>query len=101
MDIIDKILLECQEDYVGLWSIMRAIKPDGVEYDAFDEEAQAIIIKLLSKCGVVAGHFDDGLFKVWKILPSEVVTRIQHEWTKLGRIPDIGDIVWFTKLSID
>jgi hypothetical protein len=98
MIIVSKVLLECQEDYVGLWSIIRALKDYETNDDEIMKKTMAIITELISKHGVVSGEFVNGVFEVWKIPLAEIIEKIQNNWIKIDRTPDIGEIVWFTKL---
>ena len=51
---------------------------------------------------ISAGHVrvveqeNRAVFDHWNLTPSETVARISKEWDKLGRLPTIGDIVYFT-----
>ena len=87
--------MECREDYVGLWSVMRRIKesdlPDGANVM---EETLSLIAPLISGGSVVVGQFEDGKFREWLMMPEEILGRIRRDWLALGRDPDIGDIVW-------
>lgn len=92
-------LVECTDDYVGLWSVIRRIKHALKEESS--ENIRAISVALirgflepgLIKAGMprITGEFEE-----WQFGPEEIVQRIESEWDKLGREPNIGDIVWFT-----
>jgi hypothetical protein len=57
----------------------------------------ALLHFLLSAGVLEAGIPDDhGDFHPWKTSSEDAYRRIAREWLKLGREPDIGDIVWFT-----
>lgn len=94
-DVIDRILTECDDDYVGLWSIYRQVKEAGFADPKSD--TLSLIRFLLFTGAVDAGVPDaNGGFKAWRLTPEETLRRIAKEWSGLGREPDIGDIVWFT-----
>jgi hypothetical protein len=94
-DVLERILTECEEDHVGLWSIYRQIKDAGF---ADPRLVTIALIHWLLTTGVIeAGVPDDrGNFHAWKETPEDAYQRINNEWLKLGREPDIGDIAWFT-----
>jgi hypothetical protein len=94
-DVLERILTECEDDYVGLWSIYRQVREAGIaDAKAF---TLALIDFLLSARIVEAGVPDaSGGFHAWNLSPDEALRRISKEWSSLGREPDIGDIVWFT-----
>jgi hypothetical protein len=37
-----------------------------------------------------------GGFEAWTLTPDETIKKIASEWSRLGRDPDVGEIVWFT-----
>ena len=100
-------LAECHEDYVGLWSLVTKLRCAGAAEDSnILKRTLALLAPLLSDNKIVAGGFvrDDKFhasplegyeFHQWNMPPQEVITRIEEEWTKLGRDPDGGEIVWF------
>jgi hypothetical protein len=103
------VLAECEEDYVGLWSIIWRVRyalNDGQyplpEDDRADSsEVRRLTLQLvqdLLEAGLVqAGSpAPDGRgFARWSLRPREVVRRITSEWDALGREPNIGEVVWF------
>ena len=102
------LLAECQEDYVGLWSIVARIRRVGIIDDSAVREAALDVLRpLLSEERIAAGQFvarcdqaahprDEYRFEIWKKSPEEVILNIETEWAKLGRDPALGEIVWFT-----
>jgi hypothetical protein len=94
-DLLERILTECEEDYVGLWSLYRQVKDAG--FPDAKRWTMALIHFLLSTGVIEAGVPDaKGEFHAWKLKPDDAYRRITEEWSQLGREPDIGDIVWFT-----
>jgi hypothetical protein len=53
------------------------------------------LIKELMKNKIVAGQFENHIFKKWECSVEEATARIERAWNALGREPNIGDIVWF------
>jgi len=92
-------LVECTDDYVGLWSVIWHIKHDLKEEDS--ENIRAISVALIREfleLGLIkAGNPRiTGEFVEWQLDPEGIVERLEREWNELGREPNIGDIVWFT-----
>ena len=106
--ITQDFLAECDEDYVGLWSLVTKIRRAGAaEGSNILKTTLALLTPLLSDKKIVAGGFvrDDKFhasplegyeFHQWNMPPREVIAKIEEEWTKLGRDPSGGEIVWFT-----
>lgn len=97
--IVVEFLAECQDDYVGLWSLVGRSRQasDGVG----DEQRRDLILEkiheLLQQEKIVAGSFvDKKTFLQWREDPEAIVNKIRGQWLALGRDPDIGEIVWFT-----
>ena len=95
--IAGAFIAECKEDYVGLWSLIRRVRSagDSEEESQIRDRTLDLLYSLLSQGKVSAGQFESGKFQLWKDSPSEIVARIKHEWIDLGRVPNMGDIVWF------
>ncbi|WP_218080291.1 hypothetical protein [Anthocerotibacter panamensis] len=95
--IRDSILIECSEDFVGLWSIAWRLRNRLKETDLFRirQQTMQIVQDLLFADLIQAGTISDRELEVWEITPSEIISRIESEWDILGREPDIGEIVWF------
>jgi hypothetical protein len=58
-----------------------------------------VIHDLLESGYVVAGPVakdENGLLYIrsWEMSPSDAVRRIEHDWQKLGRPPNPGEVVW-------
>src|SRR4051812_22943418 len=96
-DLLERILTECEEDYVGLWSIYRQVKAAHI---ADAKTFTLALIDFLLSAGIVEAGVPDaqGGFHAWQLSPEDALQRITREWSSLGREPDIGDIVWFTTL---
>jgi hypothetical protein len=71
-----------------------------------------LVLPLLSEGAIIAGQFvpDDKFhaspwagyeFYQWNMPPQEVIAKIEEEWTKVGRDPSGGEIVWFTAAGAD
>jgi hypothetical protein len=97
----DTILAECEDDYVGLWSIIRDVEDYLHCSDELTirDETLAVIEHLLTTQQIEAGMPDaDGRgFCAWPLPTTEVVDRIRTSWKPAGPRPDIGEIVWFNR----
>ncbi|HEY5314622.1 MAG TPA: hypothetical protein VIK18_18965 [Pirellulales bacterium] len=94
-DLLERILAECEDDYVGLWSILRQVRE--ARYPQPKAVTLALLRYLLSTGIIEAGEPDaSGGFQVWKTSADETMSRIGSEWSALGHDPDLGDIAWFT-----
>jgi hypothetical protein len=97
--VIKNILIECSEDDVGLWSIIREVKSGFQDLD--DETLRKVTLELLSELLeaelIQAGYpsLEEKSFNVCSLSPKELIVKIEKEWLKLGREPRLGDIVWF------
>lgn len=96
-----ELLVECEEDHVGLWSIIRHLRitfGENLDADRVRAAVMEIVADLLRSGTVKAGFpAPDGRgFEPWDLSPGAVIARIEAEWDALGREPTIGDIVWFT-----
>ncbi|MEX2121052.1 MAG: hypothetical protein WD847_15785 [Pirellulales bacterium] len=94
------IVSECEEDHVGLWSVIRDVE------ESFPKEAEAVIRarvltlldELLRAQEIQAGFpAPNGReFRPLTIAADEVLARIEAAWP-VGRRPTIGEGPWFTK----
>lgn len=96
----DGFLAEAEEDNVGLWQLIKAIKEQLNVRDSAEIRRLTIdLVRRLMASGMRAGDppYLPGGFKVWPNQNvDDVVKRIQDEWDALGREPNIADIAWFS-----
>jgi hypothetical protein len=94
--VIHDILNESQEDYVGLWSLVWNVRHEFA--DANVQKIKELVLitlqLLLSEYGLLIGDLKQGKFLPWSCTSSEAIARVDTEWRKLGRDPDIGEIAW-------
>lgn len=87
---------------LGLWWVsgdIRDLMPPGSSEEAVRRQTLAALRPLLEAGTLRAVDLlPMGKFKVWEGSVEEQLARIDAEWSKLGRAPDIGDIVWFLGL---
>jgi hypothetical protein len=93
------ILQLCMEEQVGLWFVIPHID----DFYRGDDRASiksrtSMVLEALMKDGLIragAPTKDGRGFVPWELSTDGAITRIEKEWSALGREPSIGDIVWF------
>ncbi|WNG44505.1 hypothetical protein F0U60_10575 [Archangium minus] len=83
---------------IGLWWIaddIRQLIPSASE-DEIRHEALCALQPLLNQGLLRAVELlPGGAYRLWEGSVGEHLVRIDSAWARLGRAPDIGDIVWF------
>jgi hypothetical protein len=99
-DVLENLSEECRTDHVGLWEIVDAVRSDLGSTNTSEIRALTLDLgrRLLFERGMQVGHpAPDGRhFVPWDLPPDQAVSRIEQEWSALGREPNIGDLAWFT-----
>lgn len=93
------ILTECEEDHVGLWSVIREVEEFLHKGDeaAVRDHALRLLHELLVAHEIEAGFpTPEGHFRPLKATPEKIMARIEADWP-VGRRPIIGEGVWFTR----
>jgi hypothetical protein len=102
-DVLDSLAEECQTDHLGLWEIVDAVRLDLGTTTAPEVRAVTLrlVHRLLSERQMQVGHpAPDGRhFISWGLSPDQAVSRIEKEWSNLGREPNIGELAWFTSVD--
>lgn len=93
----NEFIFECEDDYVGLWSILKSLKISDIKRSKNIPTLKKIIYNSITYDGVIAGQYSDENFIKWNLSAAEILEKIFLDWSELGELPDIGDIVWFTK----
>ncbi|HTU16473.1 MAG TPA: hypothetical protein VMG10_00295 [Gemmataceae bacterium] len=97
---MDSLVEECQEDHVGLWRIVHAVRPDLGSADPGQTRALALrlVRSLLQERGMEFGFpAPDGRhFLPWDSTLEQAIHCIEDEWIALGCEPNIGELAWFT-----
>jgi hypothetical protein len=99
---IDKLVEDFEQDaaidYIGLWELVRVVA-ENIE-DKTEENIRKGTIDLLRAMlsrGFKAGGFTPA--KEWKLWLDQdtdtIICRIEADWDSLGRVPTVGEIVWF------
>lgn len=93
------ILLSCDDDYTGLWEIIRDVQRyfGKIESKEIQVKALVAIRELLEFEFIQAGFpIRGGKFEPWMLSANEVIDQIKTEWNLLDHEPTIGEVVWFT-----
>jgi hypothetical protein len=93
-----ELILSAEEDYIDLsaiaYEVESTLKVRGK--DAIRNETIRILAELLEDGYIRAGiPTAGGGFNEWDENLVEVVAHIDGEWRRLGRTPELGEIVWF------
>jgi hypothetical protein len=82
-----ELILSAEEDYADLASYAREVAR---------EHTCRLIAELLENGYIRAGiPTAEGEFEAWDEDLVEVVAHIDGQWRRLGRTPELGEIVWF------
>ncbi len=95
--LADESELEAKYDWVGLWEIVRKLQGPPLDEATLHELTLDVARALLDR-GFIAGNLTRSTpgFEPWPDQrPEAIIERIRSEWLALGRIPTIGDIVYF------
>jgi hypothetical protein len=99
-DVLESLAEECQNDHVGLWEIVDAVRLDLGTTSAAQTRSWSLrlVRSLLSERGMQVGHpaSDGRHFVSWDLPVDQAMSRIEKEWSALGREPQIGEVAWFT-----
>jgi hypothetical protein len=95
---VDREVLACvADDYMGLWEVARVVgrRMARAAFPEIKAEAMKVLTRLYSAGYIEAGNLtEEGAFLPWALAPSQALNKIQGEWDRLGRLPDIGEIAW-------
>jgi hypothetical protein len=91
-----ELVQECCDDYVGLWAIVRQARENVADESMVFETVIALIERLITEGGAVAGDFEGDEFLEWQLPVSAVLKKVEQQWRALGRDPTIGEVVWLT-----
>ncbi len=99
LDVIQRdLLVEGLEDYVGLWQVAKHVHrlygslPAERVRDVSLERLRPLILEGLIEPGLPA---EGGNFSSWDEDAKTALDRIEFEWRRLGKDPNIWDICWF------
>jgi hypothetical protein len=102
-EVLASLVEECREDHVGLWRIVNAARFDLGSVNPTETRALTLRLarSLLAEPGMQVGFpAPDGRhFVPWDLPPDLALSRIEKEWSALGREPNIGEVAWFTSVQ--
>lgn len=102
-DVLESLVEECQEDHVGLWRIVNAVRLDLGAANPGETRLMTLrlVRSLLHDRGMQVGHpaADGRHFIAWNLPADQAVRRIEYEWSALGHEPNIGEVAWFTSVQ--
>ncbi len=93
------ILTECEDDHVGLWSVIRDVEEFLPKQDeiAVRDHVLKLLHELLVAHEIKAGFpTPEGRFRSLKSAPEKIIAQIEANWP-LGHRPTIGEGLWFTR----
>jgi hypothetical protein len=100
-NVVEAFEKEATEDVIGLWEAVGAA--EDIVGEEKEEDVQRLtfdIVRRMLARGFRAGDMSEGGSTVdpWPDQrPQTVIGRIEAEWKALGRMPNIGDIVYFDR----
>ena len=102
-EVIESFVDECNDDHVGLWRFVNAVKQDLGIHDPSEVRRLTMIVvqELLEKHRIAVGEptSDWRGFVPWNTPSDQALERIDREWTALGRDPNVWEIAWFTSME--
>ncbi|HLZ07158.1 MAG TPA: hypothetical protein VKT80_01100 [Chloroflexota bacterium] len=94
------ILTECEEDHVGLWSVISDVEDYLSDQDetTVREYTLNLLHDLLLANEIEAGFPgpDGREFRPLRLSAENVLERIRKEWS-VGRRPTVGEVIWFAR----
>jgi hypothetical protein len=97
--MVDEFVAEARDDLVGLWEIVGRVEREIADQEAIREPTLMVVRALLAR-GLLAGDppYSTNGFRLWNDQePEAVINRIRKECLALGRVPNMPDIVWFSR----
>ncbi len=95
----ESLIEDTHHDFVGLWVIPKWIESiaPATEPEAVKSTTIRLVRELLEEGLIRAGYPSDtgDEFVQWSVPVQQVLDHINAEWSRLGRHPNIGEVVWF------
>ncbi|HUY87501.1 MAG TPA: hypothetical protein VMV10_02080 [Pirellulales bacterium] len=95
------ILAECDDDHVGLWSVIRDVEEalPKLGQAAIRDHVLGVLRELLVAQEIKAGYpTATGGFRSLRATPDKILAQIEADWP-VGHRPTIGEGPWFTKAN--
>jgi len=96
MNLIESVLAELEEDYVGLWLLFKEARMAESSGANISEIVLTTTRELIRNPNVVVGDFVNQDFLAWTYPQDRIMEEIVARLTKLNRDPDIGEVCWFS-----
>jgi hypothetical protein len=100
-NVKEQVLAECEDDFVGLWAIIRALEDTVGSMSPPLLRALTIefLTPLLHGKEIEAGKVapDGRHFVPIKESTEFVIKQLSHDWPPGGERPSLGDSLWFTR----
>lgn len=96
-EYVEHLVSAAKDDYLGLWEVPALLRETGMEV-AEDRRklSLALVRELVFKHGMVPGSLTkDGGFRPWSTDPEASIVRIERDWARLGRDPNMDYACWF------
>jgi hypothetical protein len=101
--ILEEMISEAKSDEVGLWFILSRLRDelDITDPKLLKDLTLQTIAELLHTGEVAAGWYKPDRTGVerWNMPLPDILSRISSEWERLGREPNIGEIVIFVEAA--
>ena len=96
--LLEDILDECEDDHVGLWSVIRDVRAAVGNLPSTEIKGITLeLLRFLLHRHLIEAGFSTGRdFKALNLPADEIIQNISLKWDELGRDPSGGEIVWFT-----
>ena len=95
------LLAECDDDYVGLWSVIRDVGDAGPPSDdpSLRRDVLQLLRELLDAGEIQAGYpTSNGGFEPLTTTTAQVLRQVEDDWPA-GRRPTVGEGLWFTRAA--
>ena len=86
-----------EDDYTELWIIVNKIRDENPEfnYDELIKATKMVVEELVNTKNVLL--LNEETEKPMDLKANEILQLVEKKLVSLGRIPNIGDGIWFTK----
>lgn len=96
---LKELIAEAKADEVGLWFILAKVRDElGINEPQSVRTAVMDAVKRLLVSGEVSpGYYmpDGSGVAAWELAPATALEKIEADWERLGRDPNIGEVVVF------
>lgn len=99
--LIDDLVVRGISDWIQAAEVAWVAKSLGGAKAQDDIAAVALdLIRTVLLGGLMeAGEVTDGGFIGWDVPVQVAASRIEHEWARLGRLPNLGEVCWLANTA--